>query len=35
MSAINFIETTAAPAVTTLMLACLPLAFIGFFVQGL
>ncbi len=34
MSALNIIDRFASPVVTTLMLAALPLAFVGFFIQG-
>ena len=35
MTALSFIDRLAAPAVTALLLASLPVALIGFFVQGL
>lgn len=35
MSAVRFIDRLAVPAATSLLLAGLPLALIGFFVQGL
>ncbi len=35
MSAISFIDRAVAPTFTALVLACLPLAFVGLFVQGL
>ncbi len=34
MSALNIIDRFASPVVTTLLLAALPLAFVGFFIQG-
>ncbi len=34
MSALNIIDRFASPIVAALMLAALPLAFVGFFVQG-
>jgi hypothetical protein len=35
MSLLSFIDRYAAPAVTSLLLASLPLAVVGFFVPGL
>ncbi len=34
MSALNIVDRFASPVVASLMLASLPLAFIGFFFQG-
>lgn len=34
MSALSFIDRMAAPLATTILLAGLPLAFVGFFTQG-